>query len=214
MKQFNPTESKEFPGWLEIPGYPLNCANGKGEILTKKTRGVTLGGNAGRYLKVKVYRGNDTFPTMQYVHELVCSAFFGPRQPGMIVNHKDHNKKNNKIKNLEWITQALNVTLGWAFKKKALAMENRPQWMNWSLESQGELQFLSDAFPRVQVKDAKIVSYCYDDQKKILELEHTSEVVTQYYDVPDNVFNSFVTDSNKDRFEASQLRDKFQKVEL
>lgn len=38
------------------------------------------------------------------VHRLVTEAFFGKRQEGMCVNHKNGNKKDNHIENLEYVT--------------------------------------------------------------------------------------------------------------
>lgn len=42
------------------------------------------------------------------VHALVASAFIGKRPKGYDVNHKDGNKLNNYIDNLEYITSAEN----------------------------------------------------------------------------------------------------------
>lgn len=44
-----------------------------------------------------------------YVHELVAAAFIGPRPAGMLVNHKDTIKLNNRDSNLEYITFAGNM---------------------------------------------------------------------------------------------------------
>lgn len=44
-----------------------------------------------------------------YVHDLVASAFVGPRPDGCIVNHKDTNKANNFWRNLEYTTHAGNM---------------------------------------------------------------------------------------------------------
>jgi len=44
-----------------------------------------------------------------YVHHLVMSAFIGPRLEGLQVNHKDGNKKNNSLDNLEYVTPVENM---------------------------------------------------------------------------------------------------------
>lgn len=64
------------------------------------------------------------------VHVLVCEAFLGVRVAGMDVNHKDGDRKNNSVENLEWVTRRENLlhaeqTLGkkmvWAHQKERAA---------------------------------------------------------------------------------------------
>lgn len=45
------------------------------------------------------------------VHRLVLEAFKRAPLPGEVGHHKDHNKTNNRIKNLEWSTQSRNLIL-------------------------------------------------------------------------------------------------------
>lgn len=47
------------------------------------------------------------------VHKLVAFAFLGPRPDGTDVNHKDLNKENNRVDNLEYTTRQGNVDHYW-----------------------------------------------------------------------------------------------------
>lgn len=43
------------------------------------------------------------------MHILVAETFISPRINNMVVNHKDSNKQNNNVLNLEWVTQKENT---------------------------------------------------------------------------------------------------------
>lgn len=45
----------------------------------------------------------------RYVHSLVAEAFIGDRPPSAVINHKDGNKLNNYVENLEYVSQSENM---------------------------------------------------------------------------------------------------------
>lgn len=51
--------------------------------------------------------GRGKYKTM-LVHRLVAATFLG-ENPDLQVNHKDGNKLNNKVENLEWVTRSENM---------------------------------------------------------------------------------------------------------
>lgn len=44
-----------------------------------------------------------------FVHEMVLEAFVSQRPDGLVANHKNGDKSDNRVQNLEWITQKQNV---------------------------------------------------------------------------------------------------------
>jgi hypothetical protein len=56
----------------------------------------------------------DGVVTRHAVHDLVASAFLGPKPPGYTVNHKDTDKLNNVAGNLEYKTNQENIQHGFA----------------------------------------------------------------------------------------------------
>lgn len=52
-----------------------------------------------------------------YIHRLVAKAFLGDMGPGYEVNHKDENKNNNCLENLEWLEKSKNLSYGTRAKR-------------------------------------------------------------------------------------------------
>lgn len=69
----------------------------------KKGKELTIWKNKLGYLMVKL--GNKS----KQVHQIVASHFMGQPLTGYVVNHKDGNKVNNSLKNLEYVTVGENV---------------------------------------------------------------------------------------------------------
>lgn len=62
------------------------------------------------YLRMNLYfNGSSKF---MYVHRMVAMAFLGDFSETLEVNHKDENKANNSVDNLEWVTRKANIIYG------------------------------------------------------------------------------------------------------
>lgn len=76
----------------------------KGHTTSRPVKGRVLkdcdNGNGYRYVNLKRYG-------TRYVHRLVMLAFYG--DSSKVVNHKDLNKSNNSLENLEYVTQKENI---------------------------------------------------------------------------------------------------------
>lgn len=72
------------------------------------------------YKQVKLFDGDGKQHGM-YVHRLVAITFLPNPESKQIVNHKDCNRANCDISNLEWATQSENMRHAWAMKRARLA---------------------------------------------------------------------------------------------
>lgn len=61
------------------------------------------------YWQVILYK--DRRRRMHYVHHLVATAFIGPVPPDHEINHRDLDKDNNTVQNLEFILSGLHQAL-------------------------------------------------------------------------------------------------------
>lgn len=64
--------------------------------------------NGNGYKIVCLRQHDGTKRKNHYVHRLVAEAFLG-YYGGNVINHKDHNRGNNRVDNLEWCTQLENI---------------------------------------------------------------------------------------------------------
>jgi hypothetical protein len=97
--------------WKEVTNYPKyevsshgNIRNSRGEIIKSY---VTPKG----YLRTQL--SNDGNQRNFMVHRLVAQAFLDNPKNKPEVNHKDSDRKNNHIDNLEWVTSSENLLHGY-----------------------------------------------------------------------------------------------------
>jgi hypothetical protein len=106
--------------WKAIEGFEYEVSN-HGRVRSLP-RVVNRGFAGKRYMPGKVLRGRNHFGYRTvvlcsehqrrdtFIHRLVLEAFVGPAPPGRDdCNHKDANKSNNHISNLEWVTRKENI---------------------------------------------------------------------------------------------------------
>lgn len=109
--------------WRTMAGYPDYEVSNLGRGRNKLTK---------RILTPEEHYGRDkTEPYMRFqirhnhankhirVNRIVALTFIGPPpEPGMEVDHKDKNRKNNKLRNLQWVTPEVNQQLKQQVQKK------------------------------------------------------------------------------------------------
>lgn len=89
--------SKPIP---DFPGYAVT-SDGRIMSLSRKVW------NGKGYLQVTLYRNKKR--VQKLIHVLVAEAFIPKENPCFVqVNHKDGNKHNNRVSNLEWCDNSRN----------------------------------------------------------------------------------------------------------
>ena len=92
--------------WRQIIWWPEHEVSSHGRVRRTTASGSVC---AGQVLKPHACSaGYLRIQLRPLVHALVAEAFLGSRPPGYVVNHKDGDKQNNSVENLEWVTRAEN----------------------------------------------------------------------------------------------------------
>lgn len=95
--------------WKDIEGYEGSYAvNELGQVWSYRKEDIKAQGiNTSGYPVVGLYKNN--IRTMYTVHRLVAKAFIPNPDNLPQINHKDEDKTNNNVDNLEWCTAEYNV---------------------------------------------------------------------------------------------------------
>jgi len=92
---------------IAVYGYEgLYTISEEGDVFGRKGNKLKPFANRRGYYSVRLYR--EGVSKDDTIHRLVAKSFLG-FQKEMTVNHKDNNKKNNHISNLEWMSNADNL---------------------------------------------------------------------------------------------------------
>lgn len=101
--------------WKSVVGMPgrYEVSNG-GDVKSLLTSRILKPGTQSRgYKTVLLYDGSSPkAPKSHTVHSIVAAAFIGPRPDGMTINHRDGDKGNNRVGNLEYCTMRENIMHG------------------------------------------------------------------------------------------------------
>lgn len=96
--------------WLPVKGFPKYEVNQYGDIRNKRTGYVKKPCvDKSGYFQVKLSDENTHKSHSKTVHRIVANAFYDGDFREYQVNHKDGNKQNNFIANLEFVTGSENV---------------------------------------------------------------------------------------------------------
>lgn len=113
--------------WKPIKGFDGYFISSYGRIWSNKQKARFMEPhNTGRgYLMIGLYIKNKAYHKL--VHRLVAEAFIENPLKLPQVNHKDENKQNNHVNNLEWCTQKYNINYGTGKQRMADSQRGVPK---------------------------------------------------------------------------------------
>ncbi len=145
--------------WKDIKGFSNYQVSNKGRVRNKDNMIPTIRNKTnecGYYVK-KMYNDNDVIKTRS-VHELVAKAFLDNPNNNQFVIHKDANKLNNCVDNLEWGTRCDFFA---KFPKKILAKRLK-DFSEFNVESlEGEEWKKLHDFPAYYVSNFGRIFNCF-----------------------------------------------------
>lgn len=108
---------------MKIEGYENYEVRPNGEVVNTKTGKVLKPlKNTGGYLRVDLWKNGKK--KRFYIHRLIAQAFIANPDNLPCVNHKDEDKTNNNMENLEWCTYEYNLNYGTRIERVAKANIN------------------------------------------------------------------------------------------
>ena len=97
--------------WKQVPNFENYYVNNSGDIISKTRRSphrLSQGLGKAGYYHVSLADSNRKYHIMQ-VHRIVALAFIPNPESKPQVNHKNGNKLDNRVENLEWVTASENT---------------------------------------------------------------------------------------------------------
>ena len=166
--------------WKNIEEYPDYMVSNMGNVKSlnyKRTREEKI-------LKQNIVRGycyvnlcKEGKPKHYQVHRLVAQAFLPNPQNLLEVNHKDENKQNNCVDNLEWCSHTYNVNYGTRNKKTSIAHKGLKH-------TQETKEKMSIAHKGVKLSQEHIEKCAKSRQKPILQFNREgTKIIGKYNSV-------------------------------
>lgn len=105
--------------WKDIPDYDGYQASNLGRLRSLKSNKILSQiDNGNGYLYVTL--SNKGKRKNEYVHRLIAKTFIKNYEKNKVINHKNYNKKDNYVNNIECVTQKENIRYSIKNRKKFL----------------------------------------------------------------------------------------------
>ena len=154
--------------WKEVKGYEgLYQVSNLGRIKRhfKNGKENILNGKIDKDGYIEVILSKNQNKKYCRLHRLVACAFISNPDDKAEVNHKDRNKRNNDVCNLEWVTPSENVRhtflTGRKIRTRAVVQYNK------NMELVAEFDSLKEASKKIKLKQNNISTCCNGKQKTV-----------------------------------------------
>lgn len=115
--------------WREIKGFENYLVSNIGEVKNRKTN-LVLRQYANPKGYLQVWLRNGLIRKKLFAHRIVAIAFIDNPENKQQINHKDGNKKNNTVDNLEWVTGKENILHKYRVLKALHTGGRKKEWIN------------------------------------------------------------------------------------
>lgn len=134
--------------YREVEGYKVSKC---GVILGRRGKPLTPTDNGKGYLIVKCFIGGKW--TSKAVHRFVAEAWIENPNNLPEVNHKDCNRQNNSIDNLEWCTHSYNIEYSYDTKGRSATGENNARCKITEADARTICALLQDGLSSAEIRD-------------------------------------------------------------
>lgn len=125
--------------WRDIPGYEnfYRCSD-KGRIFSVRKNLVM---KCFKSVYEQALLSINGVHSCRTVHSLVALTFIGPRPAKYQINHKDGNKHNNELSNLEYVTMSENMLHSYKYLGRRNGTSNKGRYLGNAYRSVSIKQF-------------------------------------------------------------------------
>lgn len=147
--------------WKPVPGYEgLYSVSSDGKVKSLFRYKKTLTPSVTRHGYETVELFSDGKSKRFLVHRLVALAFIPNPENLPQVNHKDENKRNNHVSNLEWVTAKQNMNHGTRLQRQLASIDYTTDARKILARKNGKVV----SKPVVQISGGEVIAY-YESAK-------------------------------------------------